>query len=226
MDLVEETKNNRAESQQIKSNAGFWRREKPECSGKKLSQQIRELTNSVRIWRRVRKSKTAYWLHASLVTTAPTLLSIFKTSKLLFSGSPQHPNQLDSPFPFDSYLKKEPLVGLTKHATDTSFEETNGLGTRKGGIINEQRLRDLPQIGQVSGKLEKNIFQWEVQCCMQRMTSPSMINMFKLYCRPSWDTLVTNMRGSLVTATATSGVIEIWVTYPCVTFGASYEWQL
>ena len=100
------------------------------------------------------------WWNASLVTTAPTLLSIFKTSELLFSGSPQHPNQLDSPlaFPFDSYLKKEPLVGLTKHATDTSFEETNGLGTRKGGIINEQRLRDLPQIGQVSGKLEKNIF--------------------------------------------------------------------
>jgi len=135
-----------------------------------------------------------------LVTTAPTLLSIFKTSELLFSGSPQHPNQLDSPlaFPFDSYLKKEPLVGLTKHATDTSLEETNGLGTRKGGIIDEQRLRDLPQIGQVSGKLEKNIFHWEVQCCMQRMTSPSMINMFKLYCRPSWETLVTNMRGSLV----------------------------
>ena len=85
---------------------------------------------------------------------------IFKTSEVFFSGSPQDPNELDSAlaFPFDSYLKKEPLVGLTKHATDTSLEETNGLGTRKGGIINEQRLRDLPQIGQVSGKLEKNIF--------------------------------------------------------------------
>ena len=46
--LIEETKN-RAESQ-IKSNAGFWRREKPEYPGKNLSQQIRELTNSVHIY--------------------------------------------------------------------------------------------------------------------------------------------------------------------------------
>ena len=53
--LVEET-TNQIESQQIKSNVGFWWEGKPEYPGKNLYKQSREPTNSVYIWRRARKS--------------------------------------------------------------------------------------------------------------------------------------------------------------------------
>ena len=72
-----------------------------------------------------------------------------------------------------SYLINEPLVGLTKITRETFLWETNGQGTRNGGIIKEQLLSDLLQIGQVSGKFVKKIFILLVQCCMQRTTSRS-----------------------------------------------------
>lgn len=107
-------------------------------------------------------SQAADWHNIiSLTLTLSSILEEYsRLLKFSFQDHPRDPKKLNSPlvFLFNSYLKKEPLVGLTKHATDASFEETNGLGTRKGGISNEQRLRDLPQIGQVSGKREKNIF--------------------------------------------------------------------
>ena len=72
-----------------------------------------------------------------------------------------------------SYLINEPLVGFTNITRETFLWETNGQGTRNGGIIKEQLLSDLPQIGQVSGKFVKKIFISLVQCCMQRTTSRS-----------------------------------------------------
>ena len=79
-----------------------------------------------------------------------------------------------------SYLINEPLVGFTKITRETFFWETNGQGTRNGGIIKEQHLSDLPQIGQVSGKFVKKIFISLVQCCMQRTTSRSTALMVEL----------------------------------------------
>ena len=79
-----------------------------------------------------------------------------------------------------SYLINEPLVGFTKITRETFLWETNGQGTRNGGIIKEQLLSDLLQIGQVSGKFVKKIFILLVQCCMQRTTSPTTALMVEL----------------------------------------------
>ena len=79
-----------------------------------------------------------------------------------------------------SYLINEPLVGFTNITRETFLWETNGQGTRNGGIIKEQLLSDLPQIGQVSGKFVKKIFILLVQCCMQRTTSRSTALMVEL----------------------------------------------
>ena len=79
-----------------------------------------------------------------------------------------------------SYLINEPLVGFTNITRETFLWETNGQGTRNGGIIKEQLLSDLPQIGQVSGKFVKKIFISLVQCCMQRTTSRSTALMVEL----------------------------------------------
>ena len=79
-----------------------------------------------------------------------------------------------------SYLINEPLVGFTNITRETFLWETNGQGTRNGGIIKEQLLSDLLQIGQVSGKFVKKIFILLVQCCMQRTTSRSTALMVEL----------------------------------------------
>ena len=90
-----------------------------------------------------------------------------------------------------SYLINEPLVGFTKITRETFLRETNGQGTRNGGIIKEQLLSDLLQIGQVSGKFVKKIFILLVQCCMQRTTSRStalMVERIIRHLSSSWNT--------------------------------------
>lgn len=94
-------------------------------------------------------------------------------------------------FGLNPYLKNEPLVGFTRNTQETFLWETNGHGTRNGGIIKTQLFSDLPQIGQVSGNFVKKIFHWLEQCCMQRTASSSTPLIIREYsiqlspiCRP------------------------------------------
>ena len=75
MALLIEEATNQTESQQIKSNVGFWWEGKTGSTREKnLKEQNREPTNLIHIWERVRKSNPRHCGETAL-TAFPTLLS-------------------------------------------------------------------------------------------------------------------------------------------------------
>lgn len=76
MDLAEHSDFTKIELNPKKSNQKLGETGKPEYSGKNLSQQSREPTNSVHIQQADQEIEPwPYWWKASTFTTAPTLLS-------------------------------------------------------------------------------------------------------------------------------------------------------